>query len=91
MIDEEGNITKNKARLVAQGYTQVEGMDFNETFALIARLESICLLMAFSCTIKFKSYQVDVKSAFLNGYLHEEVFVAQPKGFEDVKPGKNLI
>ena len=62
--DEEGDITRNKARVVAQGYTQVEGVDFDETFSLLAQLESIHLLMAFSCTLKFKLYQMDVKSAF---------------------------
>ena len=56
----------------------MEGVDFNETFAPVAQLESIHLPMAFACTLKFKSYQMDVKSAFWNGYLHEEVFVAQP-------------
>ena len=69
------NITRNKARLVAQRYTQVEGVDFDETFAPVARLESIRLLMAFACTLKLKLNQMDVKSAFLNGYLHEEVFI----------------
>ena len=81
--DENGNITRNKARLVAQGYTWVEGIDFEETFSLVARLESIRLLMAFACTLCFKLYQIDVKISFLNGYLNEEVFVVQPKGFED--------
>ena len=80
--DENGNITKNKARLVSQGYTKVEGIDFNETFPPVARLESIRLLMAFVCTLHFKLYHLDVKSAFLNGYKNKEVFVAQPKGFE---------
>ena len=61
----------------------MEGVDFNETFALIAQLESIHMPMAFACTLKFKSYQMDVKSAFWNGYLHEQVFVAQLKGLED--------
>ena len=74
---------ETKARLFAQGYTQVEGVDFDETFVPIARLNSICLLMTFACTLKFKLYQMDIKSVFLNEYLHEEVFVAQPKGFED--------
>ena len=60
----------------------MEGIDFEETFAPVARLESIRLLMAFNCTLRFKLYQLDVKSAFLNGYLNEEVFVAQSKGFE---------
>ncbi|KAK2444948.1 putative mitochondrial protein [Trifolium repens] len=81
--DEKGVITRNKARLVAQGYTQVEGLDFEETFAPVARLESIRLLLGVACILKFKLYQMDVKSAFLNGYLHEEVYVEQPKGFTD--------
>ncbi|MCI26005.1 gag-pol polyprotein, partial [Trifolium medium] len=73
----------NKARLVAQGYTQVEGLDFDETFAPVARLESIRPLLGVACILKFKLYQMDVKSAFLNRYLHEEVYVEQPKGFID--------
>ncbi|CAM8998987.1 unnamed protein product [Rhodiola kirilowii] len=81
--DENGNITRNKARLVAQGYTQIEGVDFDETFAPVARLEAIRLLLALACHLKFKLFQMDVKSAFLNGLLNEEVYVAQPKGFED--------
>jgi hypothetical protein len=79
--DENGTITRNKARLVAQGYTQVEGLDFDETFAPVARLESIRLLLGVACVLKFKLFQMDVKSAFLNGYLNEEVYVEQPKGF----------
>ncbi|WJX38809.1 hypothetical protein P8452_26432 [Trifolium repens] len=82
-FDEKRVITRNKARLVAQGYTQVEGLDFEETFAPVARLESIRLLLGVACILKFKLYQMDVKSAFLNGYLHEEVYVEQPKGFTD--------
>ncbi|CAM8878671.1 unnamed protein product [Rhodiola kirilowii] len=81
--DESGNITRNKARLVAQGYTQIKGIDFDETFAPVARLEAIHLLLAVACYLKFKLFQMDVKSAFLNGLLCEEVYVAQPKGFED--------
>ena len=61
----------------------MEGVNFDETFDPIARLKSIHMLMAFACTLKFKLYQMDVKSAFLNGYLHEEAFVAQPKWLED--------
>ncbi|KAA0065523.1 gag-pol polyprotein [Cucumis melo var. makuwa] len=75
--DEAGHVTRNKARLVAQGYAQVEGVDFNETFAPVAKLEAIRLLLSISCIRKFKLYQMDVKSAFLNGYLNEEVYVAQ--------------
>ncbi|KAG9449455.1 hypothetical protein H6P81_009420 [Aristolochia fimbriata] len=81
--DEEGNVIRKKARLVAQGYTQVEGIDFDETFAPVARLESIRLLLATVSMMKIKLHQMDVKSAFLNGYLNEEVYVEQPKGFED--------
>jgi len=81
--DECGTIVRNKARLVAQGYTQVEGIDFDETFAPVARLESIRLLLSIACLLDFKLYQMDVKSAFLNGFLNEEVYVEQPKGFED--------
>ncbi|CAM8948430.1 unnamed protein product [Rhodiola kirilowii] len=81
--DTSGNITRNKARLVAQGYSQIEGIDFDETFAPVARLEAIRLLLALACHLKFRLFQMDVKSAFLNGLLHEEVFVSQPKGFED--------
>ncbi|KAK2375301.1 putative mitochondrial protein [Trifolium repens] len=60
--DENGTITRNKARLVAQGYTQIEGLDFEETFAPVARLESIRLLLGVACILKFKLYQMDVKS-----------------------------
>ena len=81
--DEDGEIIQNKSQLMAQGYTQVEGVDFDESFASVARLESIHILMSITCTMNFKLYQMDVKSAFLNGYLNEEVFVEQPKSFED--------
>lgn len=81
--DELGNITRNKARLVAQGYTQIEGIDFEETFVPVARLEPIRLLLGISCEMGFKLYQMDVKSVFLNGYLQKEVYVEQPKWFID--------
>ena len=64
--DEFGTIIRNKARLVAQGYTQVEGINFDETFAPVARLESIRLLLSIACLIGFRLFQMDVKSAFLN-------------------------
>ncbi|CAL2256156.1 unnamed protein product [Prunus armeniaca] len=73
---------ENKARLVAQGYTQVEGLDFDETFAPVARLESVRLLLAIACHLRFKLHQMDVKSTFLNGVLQEEVYVEQPIGFK---------
>ena len=80
--DESGNIIRNKARLVAKGYNQIEGVDFDETFAPVARLESIRILLAFACYKGFKLRQMDIKSAFLNGVLKEDVFVEQPEGFE---------
>ena len=82
-LDENGTVVRNKARLVAQGYTQMEGIDFDETYAPVARIESIRMLLAFACHKDFKVYQMDVKSAFLNGILEEEVYVKQPPGFED--------
>ncbi|GKA85808.1 retrovirus-related pol polyprotein from transposon TNT 1-94 [Tanacetum coccineum] len=80
--DEHGITTKNKARLVAQGYNQEEGIDYDETFASVARMEAIMIFLAFSIYMNFKVYQMDVKSAFLNGKLKEEVYVNQPPGFE---------
>jgi hypothetical protein len=76
-------VTRNKARLVAKGYSQVEGLDFDKTYAPIARLESIHILLAYATYHGFKLYQMDVKSAFLNGPIKEEVYVEQPPGFED--------
>ena len=81
--DENGVVTRNKARLVAQGFTQIKGLDFGETYAPVARLESIRILIAFATHHNFKLYQMDVKSAFLNGPIQELVFVKQPPGFED--------
>ena len=82
-LDEHGTVIRNKSRLVAQGYTQVEGINFDETFAPVARLESIRILLAIASHLNFKLYQMDIKSAFLNGILQEEVYVEQPKGFVD--------
>jgi hypothetical protein len=81
--DEHGVVTRNKAQLVAKGYSQVEGLDFGETYAPVARLESIRILLAYATYHGFKLYQMDVKSAFLNGPTKEEVYVEQPPGFED--------
>ena len=79
--DKDDEVVQNKSRSVAQGYTQVKEVDFDESFAPIARLESIRILLSVACIKNFKLYQMDVKSAFLYGILHEEVFVKQPKGF----------
>jgi hypothetical protein len=76
---------RNKARLVAQGYSQVEGLDFGETFAHVAHLEAIRILLAFAAFKGFKLYQMDVKSAFLNGVIQEEVYVRQPPSFKSHK------
>jgi hypothetical protein len=76
---------RNKARLLAQGFNQVEGLDFGETFAHVARLEAITILLAFATSKGFKLYQMDVKSVFLNGVIHEEVYVRQSLGFENPK------
>jgi hypothetical protein len=80
--DEHVVVTRNKARLVAKGYSQVEGLDFDEIFAPIARLKSIRMLLAYATHHGFKLYQMDIKSAFLNGPIKEEVYVEQPPGFE---------
>ncbi|GJR69308.1 retrovirus-related pol polyprotein from transposon TNT 1-94 [Tanacetum coccineum] len=82
-LDENSIVSRNKVRLVAQGYNQQEGIDYDETYALVARLESIRILLAIACANDFKLYQMDVKSAFLNGFINEEVYVAQPPGFID--------
>ncbi|KAJ9539006.1 hypothetical protein OSB04_031739 [Centaurea solstitialis] len=84
-LDEIGTIIRNKARLVAQGYRQEEGIDYDETFAPVARLEAIRLFLAFAAHMNFKVFQMDIKNAFLNGKLNEEVYVAQPPGFVDPK------
>jgi hypothetical protein len=76
-------VIRNKSRLVAKGYSQVEGLDFDETYAPIARLESIQILLAYATYHGFKLYQMDVKSAFLHGPVKEEVYVEQPPGFEN--------
>jgi hypothetical protein len=72
---EDGEVVRNKACLIAQGYSQVEGLDFGETFAPVAHLEAIRILLAFAASKGFKLYQMDVKSALLNGVIQEEVYV----------------
>nr|GEV67450.1 retrovirus-related Pol polyprotein from transposon TNT 1-94 [Tanacetum cinerariifolium] len=82
-LDEYGNVLKNEARLVAKGYSQEEGIDFEESFTLVARLEAIRIFIANAASKNMAFYQMDVKTAFLNGELKEEVYVSQPKGFVD--------
>ncbi|GKB85072.1 putative ribonuclease H-like domain-containing protein, partial [Tanacetum coccineum] len=81
--DERGIVVRNKARLVAQGYKQEEGIDYDEVFAPVARVEAIRLFLAFASFMNFPVYQMDVKSAFLYGTIEEEVYVCQPPGFVD--------
>ena len=76
---EDGSVVRKKARLVAQGFTQVEGIDFEEIFALVARLEAIRILLTFVASRGFKLYQMDVKSTFLNSFIEEEVYVMKPQ------------
>ena len=82
-LDENGKISRNKARLFCKGYAQIEGVDFDETFALVARIEAIRIFLAYSTFKVFKMYQMDVKMTFINGYLDEEVYVDQLEGFEN--------
>nr|GEZ17804.1 retrovirus-related Pol polyprotein from transposon TNT 1-94 [Tanacetum cinerariifolium] len=82
-LDELGGILKNKARLVARGYRQEEGIDFEEAFASVARLEAIRIFLAYDAHKNMVVYQMDVKTAFLNGNLREDVYISQPDGFED--------
>jgi hypothetical protein len=78
----DSSINKYKARLVVKGYAQVFGVDFLETFAPVARLDTIRLLLALYAQKNWKVYQLDVKFAFLNGYLQEEIYIEQTRGFE---------
>ena len=81
-LNEDGQVTRNKARLVCKGYAQVEGVKFEETSIPVVRMEAICLLLAYACSKNVKVYQMDVKSTFLNGELEEEVYIEQPKGIQ---------
>ncbi|GJU45283.1 retrovirus-related pol polyprotein from transposon TNT 1-94 [Tanacetum coccineum] len=90
-LDKNGIVSRNKARLVAQGYNQQERIDFDETYAHVARLESIRILLAYTCAHDFKLFQMDVKSSFLNGFINEEVYVAQPLGFVDFEKPNHIF
>lgn len=87
--DAAGNVTKHKARIVAKGYVQKKGVDFDEVFAPVTRIETIRLLLALAAKGNWEVHHLDVKTAFLNGEIKEEVFVKQPEGF--VKHGKEHL
>ena len=82
MQDVDGNVQKHKERMVARGFTQQPDTDFNETFAPVARMDTIKTFLAIASQKKWPVYQMDVKSTFLNGYLDEEVYVEQKQGYE---------
>ena len=81
----EGNVQTYKARLVAKGFTQTQGVDFEETFSPVAMLKSIRILLAIAAYYDYEIWQMDVKTAFLNGHLLEDVYMVQPEGFVDPK------
>ncbi|GKE15821.1 retrovirus-related pol polyprotein from transposon TNT 1-94 [Tanacetum coccineum] len=83
-LDEYGDVLKNKARLLAKGYRQEEGIDFEESFAPVARIEPIRIFIANAASKNMTIYQMDVKTVFLNGELKEEVYVSQLEGFVDL-------
>lgn len=85
-LNVDGSVNKYKARLVVEGYAKIFGVEYSDTFAPVARLDTIRLLLAIAAQIGWKVYQLYVKSAFLNGFLQEEIYVEQPKGF--VKKGE---
>jgi hypothetical protein len=80
-LNEDGQVTRNKTRLVCKGYAQVKGVNFEETFSLVVRMEEIRMLLAYACSKNIKAYQMDIKSSFLNAELEEEVYIEQPKIF----------
>jgi hypothetical protein len=81
-MNEDGQVIRNKARFVCKGYAQVEGVDYEENFSLVAILEAIRMFLAFSSYKKFKVYQMDVKSTFLNGNLEDEVYIEKQDGLQ---------
>ena len=83
--DAYGNVTIYKARLVAKDYRQVQGVDYDETFSPVAKLKSVWIMLAIAAYYDYEIWQIDVKTAFLNGHLKEELYMMQPEGFVDHK------
>jgi hypothetical protein len=81
-LNEDGQVSRNKSRLVCKGYAHIEGIEFEESFSPVARMGEIHFLLAYACSKNVKVYQMDVKSSFLNGELEEEVYIEQPEGFQ---------
>ena len=80
-MNEQGKVLRNKGRLLWKGYSHQEGINYEETYALVARMEVVWMFLAYKENMKFKVYQMDVKSTFMNGELEEEVYIENPKGF----------
>src|SRR5918994_1232845 len=88
--DADGNITVYKSRLVAKGFRQVQGVDYDETFSPVAMLKSVRIMLAIAAFHDYEIWQIDVKTAFLNGFLEEELYMMQPEGFLNPK-GANKV
>ncbi|GLJ18479.1 hypothetical protein SUGI_0327680 [Cryptomeria japonica] len=89
-LNEDGKVMRNKARLVCKGYSQKEGIDYDEIFSLVARIEAMRLFLSYATHKKYKVYQMDVKCAFFNGDLEEEVYIEKPDGFS-LSDDKNMV
>ena len=89
-MDADGSVTIYKARLIAKGFRQVQGVDYYEIFSLVAMLKSIRIMLAIAAFYDYEIWQMDVKTAFLNGFLEEELYMMQPEGFVDPK-GANKV
>ena len=89
--DADGNVTVYKARLVAKGFRQVQGVDYDETFSPVAMLKSVWIMLAIVTFYDYEIWQMDVKTAFLNGFLEEELYMMQPEGFVDPKGANKSV